>query len=579
MNFVLNLANLLSEQEFCFLCVHLILGLAMAVSFSFAKKFMNSELNKLQSDEKIDRAIILVSGIVLSTLTVVIFIMCTGLALEYWWNRANVVCQSHFRLIIIFSILLTTSYAITTPYHPRLRVLNISDRDAILVYKKFLRVVVLSFIMTMIASFKPEWRYFFVGLTIIYYFSEMMASRDIINDIFAMKKMKGGSFSFQLTNYINGKLVFLCLAGMIVSVFMTHSTAERFFFESLKNIYRIVATIFFSQIAISKIIDKFVKQLDSVRQGIHSKLTASKRQKNLIWICDVMVIIFYLFIVCSVLKYIGISLGEHVFHEKTVTVSGIIFATILIYRGFHEFADILLEKAKDDANEENYKIKLETFLPTLSTIFYTILFATSSLLVLANLGINIAPILAAFTVFSAAIGLAAQDIIRSFLHGITFLIEKDLYIGAYVKINEKEGAIEKLAARVIYLRGDEGAIHIIPYSMVNTVTNYSQDYSCYCGSLYINAEDDIEKNSQILRDIVKNMKNEEDYRDVILGEVEIHGLKPFDLTKPQIYWKIKTSPSSQGLALKYEIYRRLYAEYKKQNISFPTANFIASSAK
>ncbi|MDR2782118.1 MAG: mechanosensitive ion channel family protein [Holosporaceae bacterium] len=553
------------------IAIHTTLSMIVTLSFLFSKKFVNTELNKLETGGKLDRIIILMSGIILSALTTIIFIMCLDIFLEYMNIDDNIICGSYSKLIVIFSVTLISSYMITAPNHSHLRFLKISDKEAFSVYEKFLRIIAISLLVTATASFFPTQRHFFTATIIGYYFSEMMLSRKLINKLFELIKPKEESFSCKLTTFINQKIVFICLFGMLFAVFINRTPIRLFFFESLNNIYCVLTTIFLLQSVISLTINKIMLQLDSIQHGMHSKLTASRRQKNLIWICDVLVIVFYLSIICVLLKHIGVNLRDHIFHDKIVTIGGIIFMTVIIYKGFNEFADAMLEKAKN-SDKTDYRVKLQTFLPTLSAIFYVILFVTSSLLILSNLKINVAPILATFTVFSAAIGLAAQDIIRSFLHGITYLIEKNLYIGAYVKIDQKSGVIEKLSTRVLYLRDDNGSVHVIPYSAISSITNCSRNYSYYYGELCFNTEDDIQKISQLLTDVIENMKNDDKYKNIILGSAEIHGLKPFDLAGPKIYWRVKTAANSYGAVVKYEIFKRLYVEYKKHNVHIPIAN-------
>ncbi|MDR1334449.1 MAG: mechanosensitive ion channel family protein, partial [Holosporaceae bacterium] len=422
--------------------VHLALLMAVSLAFLFAKKFVNTEFNKLESGGKLDRFIILMSGIILSALTTVIFVMCLDIILKYLGVGTEIMLHSYLKLVVVLSIALIASYIIATPYHPHLRFLKISDKEALLIYKKFLRIIVFSFCGAVAASFFPSHGYALAILMIFYYFLEMTLSKKLIDRLFFLTQLKEESFSCKLTIFINQKITFICLFGMFFAVFINRTQAPSFF-KSMNKICGIIAAIFLFQTLISWLLNKVMTQLDSIQQGMHSQLTAIKRQKNLIWICDVMVIAFYFLAIGMILKHIGINLHTRIFHDSIVTIGGIIFVTIVLYKGFNEFADAMLEKAID-GNRSNDVTKLKTILPTASAIFYVILFVTSTLLVLSNLKINIAPILATFTVFSAAIGLAAQDIIRSFLHGITFLIEENLYIGAYIKADQREGVVEKL---------------------------------------------------------------------------------------------------------------------------------------
>jgi hypothetical protein len=95
-------------------------------------------------------------------------------------------------------------------------------------------------------------------------------------------------------------------------------------------------------------------------------------------------------------------------------------------------------------------------------------------------------------------------------------------------------------------------------------------YRC---ELTFDDKDDIQKISQLIVKVVEDMKKEDEYKKVILGNVEIHGLKPFDLTGPKIYWKLKTTANSSGIAVKYEIFKRLYSEYQKYGMHIPTMNW------
>jgi small-conductance mechanosensitive channel len=576
MNFSLNLANL--EIYIIPILGRFIFGLAIVISFLFAQKFMNKELRKLRFSDGIDKIMILASGLILSALMVIVCVRSANYILEMCGGGAYILCEAHAGLAIIFSLLSTLSYAATAPDNRSyLRFFNTFDQNAPVVYKKFLRIIIVSFLMTTTAAFGAEWDYFLSGATAIYYFLEIKISKKLIDGALNLKKPPENSFPFKFVAYINAKIDFLCLIGMFLAIFTRRQPSNTLFFENLKNIHCVVFGIFFVQAVISQIINKFMERLDAIEAEKSTQSIIQRRQKNLIFICGSVATAFYFCAVCALLAYVNAGLGERIFHDKVVIVGGIILAAVVAYKGFNEFTAAILEKAESETNNTEYRIKLQTFLPTVSAIFYVILFITSALLALANLGVNVAPILATFTVFSAAVGFAAQDIIRSFLHGITFLVEEDLYVGAYVKINGMNGTIEKLSARVLYLRGDDGTLYTIPYNVVNTIANLSRTYSYYYGALHVHNGDDIEKVSKILREVVANMKKEENYRDVILEEAEIYGLTPFDLSGLKICWRVKTSPDAHGVAVKYEIHNRLYHAYKKCGITIPTANYIINA--
>jgi small conductance mechanosensitive channel len=183
------------------------------------------------------------------------------------------------------------------------------------------------------------------------------------------------------------------------------------------------------------------------------------------------------------------------------------------------------------------------------------------------------PIVATLSFCSLGISLAAKDIIQAFLHGITLLFEEDLYIGEFVSINGMAGTVEKLSVRVIHIREKSGTIHTMPYHLINSVSNFSRDYAVIFEVLRCDVKD-ITAVSNILIDTVKKMKDEPEYESVILGDVIIRGIKPFDLTGIRIFWELKMSTTFVRNHLVYAIYGRLVDEFKKQKISIPIAESI-----
>ncbi|MDR2107345.1 MAG: mechanosensitive ion channel family protein [Holosporaceae bacterium] len=558
----------------------LIFGLAIIASYLFSKKFVNLEFGKLnkESDTFCDRIIILAFGSVIS----VSIISAAYFIFINFFQEFHATADAYFQLIIVFAVVLTAGYVLIAPRHPEMRFLKTSsDKEAEIIYNKLLRITTVCFFMSSAAVFDPTIGRFLSGLAVVYGFFEILISAKLITEAFAVTKPRASFLALKLLNFFNEKIAYLCLFGMCLAIQSNYAPQSLFFFESLEDIFCILAAIFCLQILISIIISNFI----SWAQAASFKLYA----RNLIDICNVVTITSYTVAICFAFKKAGFDLHQYIFRDEIIVVLGIIWADVIIYKGFKGFTAALMKDAgaKDteeldytmETDESDYTVKVQTFLPTASLVFYAILFTVSGLLILSNLNINVAPILAAFTVFGAAVGLAAQDLIRSFMYGIVFLLEKDLYAGEYVKINGTEGTIEKLSARALYLREINGALHTIPYNMVGSITSYSQNYLYHNGALPIGCEEDVSTISAILTEVVENMKNEDNFKDKIVGKVEIFGLCPFDITGLRLHWRIKTSSDFSGINVKYEIYQRLYAEYKNRGIRIPLADAVIGAVR
>ncbi|MDR0677197.1 MAG: mechanosensitive ion channel family protein [Holosporaceae bacterium] len=524
----------------------------LTLSFTISRNFVNSELDKLMQkiDVKLDRVIVLISGIILALLIATGLTISTNFLYEYWHHvKIN---EAEIQLTIFFSILLASIYTIVSPNHVDLRSIDIENSDAKTVCNKFYRVAVVSLVIVALVDCAHHEKVSFCAIWIMvaYYFLEMLGFRKVLDKVQLTKIIEQDSLSNKLVNRVNQKIIFLLLLGMCVIAFRSDTS----FTEKLKSIYWLLSITLIMQSLIAIIVDKLM-------------------ERNLVQISDTLSIACYSSLIYFFLRSIGISLQNCIYHDKIIVVAGVMFVTVVIYRGFDEGIGMLLKKAE---NNEQEKIRLQTFLPTISIIFHLLLFVTSSLLILDHLSVNIAPILATFTVFSASVGLAAKDIIQSFLHGIILLIEKDLCVESYVGINGLTGIVTKLSARVLNLRDKDGSIHTISYNAINTITNYSQNPSYYDGELCIDTEENVEKVSKILIETVANMRKDQRFQNKILNDLKIHGLRPLDKNGPKIFWRIETVPESIA-EIKYELYYRLYNELKKHGVKIPIANSIIAS--
>lgn len=100
----------------------------------------------------------------------------------------------------------------------------------------------------------------------------------------------------------------------------------------------------------------------------------------------------------------------------------------------------------------------------------------TGMLVLSELGISIAPILASAGIVGIAVGFGAQSLIKDYFTGLFLLVENQLRVGDLVEVAGKAGVVEELTLRYIRLRDYEGSVHFIPSGAVVTVTTRSRNF-------------------------------------------------------------------------------------------------------
>ena len=102
----------------------------------------------------------------------------------------------------------------------------------------------------------------------------------------------------------------------------------------------------------------------------------------------------------------------------------------------------------------------------LNLIIYGIAFIT----IMAEWGINVAPLLTGAGIIGLAVGFGAQSLAKDLINGFFILLENQFNIGDRIKIAGLEGRVAKINLRNVILETGDGKIHCVPNSKVDVIT-------------------------------------------------------------------------------------------------------------
>src|SRR5216683_1076308 len=92
------------------------------------------------------------------------------------------------------------------------------------------------------------------------------------------------------------------------------------------------------------------------------------------------------------------------------------------------------------------------------------------LMISAELGFNIGPVLASAGIVGLAVGFGAQSLVKDVISGFFILFEDQFGIGDVVKIGEFMGVVERMTLRATVLRNLEGQVYVVPNGNIHAVT-------------------------------------------------------------------------------------------------------------
>jgi small-conductance mechanosensitive channel len=190
------------------------------------------------------------------------------------------------------------------------------------------------------------------------------------------------------------------------------------------------------------------------------------------------------------------------------------------------------------------------------------------LMVLRELGIDIAPVLAGAGVAGLAIGFGAQTLVRDIISGFFLILEDQVRVGDVAAINGQGGLVEAINLRTIVLRDSEGTVHVFPNGAINTLANRSKDFSYYVIDLGISYREDPDRVTRVLQEIGAGMQADDKYGAMILAPIEVFGVNAFGDWAVQLQLRIKTVPQKQW-EVGRELRRRILKVFDERGIEIP----------
>jgi len=103
-----------------------------------------------------------------------------------------------------------------------------------------------------------------------------------------------------------------------------------------------------------------------------------------------------------------------------------------------------------------------------------VIWVVTGFLILGELGLNLAPLLASAGIAGIALGFGAQSLVKDCITGLFMLVEDQYGIGDVVDLGDVSGSVERINLRTTALRSDDGTIWYVPNGEIRRVGNRSQ---------------------------------------------------------------------------------------------------------
>jgi small conductance mechanosensitive channel len=229
--------------------------------------------------------------------------------------------------------------------------------------------------------------------------------------------------------------------------------------------------------------------------------------------------------------------------------------------------------SNNQVSPEAEKKREDTLVRIFKGIIRVLLVFIAILMIMSEIGIKIAPILAGAGIAGIAVGFGGQYLIRDIITGLFIIIENQFRVGDVVGINGKSGAVEDITLRMTTLRDMDGTVHHIPNGEITVVSNMSKFFSRVNLNIGISYSSSIDKAIEIINKVGEELANDPDWKDQILSPPRF--LRLDSLSDSSVDLKIlgDTKPSMQW-AVAGELRMRLKRSFDDAGIEIPFPQIV-----
>ena len=189
--------------------------------------------------------------------------------------------------------------------------------------------------------------------------------------------------------------------------------------------------------------------------------------------------------------------------------------------------------------------RAQTMMPLIRNILFVAIFIIALIVALANMGMNVTPLLAGAGVIGLAIGFGAQSLVADLITGLFIIIEDSLAIDDYVDVGGHLGTVEGLTIRTVRLRDIDGIVHTIPFSEIKSIKNYSREFGYAIFRVAIPYNMEIDDAIKLMREVGQKMRTDPLQRRNIWSPLEIQGVESFESGSAILRARFKTAPIKQ----------------------------------
>ena len=344
---------------------------------------------------------------------------------------------------------------------------------------------------------------------------------------------------------------------------------------SLKSLATVAIAAFVSGI-LSRWIAKTITLSPEMRRSypelqkrLNGWISVSLKAARILTVCVAIMLLLNAWGLFDLTRWLHSESGEKVV-DVLIRIALILFFSAV---GWTLLASLIENQlASDHHGRPLPSARARTLLSLFRNAIAVVITTITVMILLSEIGVNIAPLLAGAGALGLAVSFGAQTLVKDIITGIFIQVENGMDTGDLVTIGSLTGTVERMSIRSVGIRMDTGAYYIIPWSSISTFANFVRGIGSVVANYDVDRSEDTDRANDALKAAVSALLAQEDIRGLIIGEPSFSGLVGLTSTGFTLRVSFTTLPLKQW-TVRYALDAQVKKHFDEAGIRAPVQTY------
>ena len=192
-------------------------------------------------------------------------------------------------------------------------------------------------------------------------------------------------------------------------------------------------------------------------------------------------------------------------------------------------ADLRNLNDSEDVSDQLLENRVSQRAHALGTLGHSIavigIWSVSTMMIMAELGINVGPLLASAGILGVVLGFGAQTLVADYLAGISMTLEDQLGVGDVVDCGVVLGTVDEVALRYTRIRDFYGVLWYVRNGTIAYVANQSQGWTYAIVDVGLNYNADLAQVRDVINEEGQRIAHDSSYDSIFMDPPAYAGLE------------------------------------------------------